>query len=259
MAVVVNRPAAPLAVVVDEGPRPALAVAGNADYSNISKLVCVLDRLADERERCVSLDLAGVESIDAAALAHIASSASVYKDRQLRLHLKETSVAVREMIDRHALSDIFCEEECRHESCPGNCGVATAAWEMEVFTLPCRMEHCAEARARVNRVAETVGFGKCRRDDIALAVGEAVANAIRHGGADSSENTFTVSCLGTVEKVSVTVSDGGPGFSIEALPTLEEALFQEHGRGVHCMRTLMDEVVFDFSEGTTVRMVKLAG
>ena len=50
-----------------------------------------------------------------------------------------------------------------------------------------------------------------------------------------------------------------PGFRLEDVPRFEDALFKEHGRGIHCMTALMDEVSFSFEGGTSVRLVKRAG
>ena len=130
---------------------------------------------------------------------------------------------------------------------------------MEVFSLPSLLMHMRGARERVDRVAETVGFSECGRADIALAVGEAVTNAIKYGANGDDDASFTVSCIATVEKLCVSVSDSGPGFTPDSIPSFEEALFAERGRGVHCMNAVMDEVTFDFQVGTTVRMVKLSG
>ncbi|MCL5104489.1 MAG: ATP-binding protein [Armatimonadetes bacterium] len=249
--------AAPISIsITREGPRPSIRLAGRADHSNISRIVDILDRLADEEERCVSLDLNEVESMDTTAIERLAGTVGVYKDRKKRLHLRAASEPVRDMFDRHVMSDAFCvREDCLHECCPHTCGIASAAWAIDVFCFPSLMANCHEARERVDRVAEAVGFSKCRRSDIMLAVGEAVTNAVKYGH-NGDKAHFTVSCVATTEKLSVSVSDNGPGFSLQDIPTFEDALMMESGRGVHCINAVMDEVDFQFDDGTTVRMVK---
>lgn len=251
--------AAPISIsILRQGLRPFIRLAGTADHSNIARVVDILDRLADEEERCVSLDLVQVESMDARALEGLAGSVGVFKERNKRLHLHDASAPVREMLDRHVLSDAFCcRKDCLHECCPHICGAASKAWEIDVFCFPSCMSMCHEARERIDRVAETVGFSNCHRSDIMLAVGEAVTNAVRYGHSGDEKAYFTVSCVATAEKLSVSVSDNGPGFSLEDIPSFEEALFMEHGRGIYCMNAVMDEVNFHFENGTTVRMVKL--
>ncbi len=134
--------------------------------------------------------------------------------------------------------------------------VASEPWVLDLFTLPSTMMHCQEARLRVDSLAGSVGIGEDARSDIMLAVGEAVANAVEHGNGNDPNGSFTVRCVATPGRVLVSISDDGPGFRPDDLPSIEEALLLERGRGVHCMSAVMDEVRFDFSCGTTVRMAK---
>ena len=248
---------APVNIAVDmHGRQPSLRVAGNADLPNMLSVVEVLDRLADEHEACVSLDLGEVESMDAGALQCLARRAGSLKDRRKRLHLKRVSSVVDSLLDKHLISDLFCREEHTRECTPGSCGIAEKNWDLDVFVMPATMAYCGKARARVDQVAQAVGFSRCRRSDIMLAVGEAVANAVKHGSSEDGRGYFTIYCLATPERLQITVSDCGSGFDPSALPSLEEALIVESGRGIHCMEAVMDEVDFHFEAGTTVRMVK---
>lgn len=245
-----------IAVEVDEY-RPSLSVSGKADQDSISGVVSALDRLADDHDRCVSVDLGSLESIDAAALKHLASVAGSFIDRRKRLHLKSASRAVQHLLDKLLVSQLFClQKECIHGCCPGNCNIACEHREMDFFTLPSSMENCHQARARVDEVAAAVGFDRCQRADVMLAVGEAVSNAIRHGRTNDGGCCFTVTCVASQEKLCVSVSDDGPGFRPDDAPPLSNNPLIEHGRGIHFMNTVMDEVSFHFDTGTTVRMVK---
>ena len=252
---------APLIVDLDlDGNQPSLTVTGKANQSNIGNLADVLDRLADEHSRCVALDLDGLESIDSAAIERLARSAVVFRDHRKRLRLRRASGEVHGVFDRLMISDVFClKKQCGHKRHPDSCGFAREAWALDVFTLPCQMPNCHEARSRVDCVADAVGFGACRRNDVMLAVGEAVANAGEYGRSASEESYFTVSCLVTPHKLSVSVGDHGPGFCVDDLPDSPRETFLERGRGIYCMNAVMDEVGFSFDHGTTVRMVKLGG
>lgn len=259
MAEVLDEATLSVALELD-GHQPSLAVIGKADRSNMRNVAVVLNLLADEHERCVSLDFGGIESMDTGALRCLAGSANAFKNRQKRLHLKEASGAVRSLLDKHSLSELFCEEqECAHRCSPSTCRIAARTWEFDVFTLPCEMAYCREVRTRVDRVAEAVGLNKHEREDIMLAVGEAAANAVRHGRTDEDENSIGIICVATQDRLCVSISDNGPGFCLDDIPGLEAVVLSDRGRGIHCINAVMDEVDFDFESGTTVRMVKLAG
>lgn len=135
--------------------------------------------------------------------------------------------------------------------------VGSEPWELDCFTFPAQMLHCHEARLRVDRLADSAGMTDEARADVMLAVGEAVANAVEHGNGGDTNGSFTVRCVATPSRVLVSVSDRGPGFRLDDLPTIEDSLASEHGRGIHCMNAVMDQVSFDFASGTTVRMIKL--
>lgn len=252
------RPASLSVSEADDGKHPSIVVRGRANYSNIGRLIEVLERLAREPDQCVCIDLSGVESMDTAALEILASGASAFRAHRKRLRLVDASAPVRKLLDRLMLTDLFCTEcECDAGTTPGACCIATREWNLDVFSLPCVMTSCREARKRVDQVAATVGFSGSARADVMLAVGEAAANAVKHGARQGAKSQFTVSCICTPEKLCVSVSDGGPGFDTDSLQDSPEPLV-EQGRGLMCITAVMDDVSFHVESGTTVRMVKLS-
>jgi serine phosphatase RsbU (regulator of sigma subunit)/anti-sigma regulatory factor (Ser/Thr protein kinase) len=94
--------------------------------------------------------------------------------------------------------------------------------------------------------------------EILLAVGEAAANAYRHGRKEEGRNEIRVLCALEGHTVSVTVADDGPGFN----PAAAEAAslpdrFSAGGRGLFLMQKLMDDVEIDISgRGTKVTMTR---
>jgi len=251
--------ATPLEVSLEsDGHAPSVVVKGQVDGDNISNLISVLDKLAGEHEQCISLDMSEVESIDDSALEILAGSAGALSVKQRRLRLADASGTVSSLFNKHSISDAFCRENhCEHKCGSGSCHLAASTCQVDVFTLPSEYTYCREARDRVMQVAEASNFSKCKLADVKLAIGEAISNAVRHGHSGKPDSTFTISCIATTERVCVTVRDSGPGFRPEDIPSFEDALFMEHGRGVHCMNAVMDEVTFSFEGGTTVRLVKL--
>lgn len=252
---------APLRVAVDLGGRqPSLAVAGKADHSNICPVLSVLDTLAGENDRCVSLDLHEMESSDAVAVEKLACSACVLKDQGKRLHLGDTSDDVRGLVDGLGLAELFCDKQGGCLECePYARTAAVDAWSGDRFCFSSSIDCCQKARNRVDQVADRVGFSKSDREDIMLAVGEAVTNAIQHGQNGSGPESFSVGCVASSGKLCVLVTDHGCGFDPEALPGLDDVMLLERGRGIHCIRAVMDELTFHFGGGTTVRMVKYSG
>jgi len=94
---------------------------------------------------------------------------------------------------------------------------------------------------------------------IHLALQEALANAIIHGNGRGSAKAVRI-CVAVQEDCGllVVVKDGGSGFDPNALPDPRAAqnLFASHGRGIFLIRQLMDDVWFEFENGTAVYMLK---
>lgn len=94
--------------------------------------------------------------------------------------------------------------------------------------------------------------------EILLAVGEAAANANRHGYRPDGRGEMRVYCALEGPSVTITIADDGAGFDpgdvdATALPDR----FASGGRGLFLMRQLMDEIEIESTDaGTTVTMYR---
>ena len=122
--------------------------------------------------------------------------------------------------------------------------------------LPSRVSSLAEARRFVDRHAVQAGFSPMARDEISLAVTEAVSNAVRYGSPAGEADTVEVSVMQEGPQLIITVRDHGRPFSPPPPSLPDPAAFAEHGRGLFLMQQLMDEVKFSRDDGTVVRMIK---
>jgi serine/threonine-protein kinase RsbW len=94
--------------------------------------------------------------------------------------------------------------------------------------------------------------------EVELALGEALNNAVVHGNGMDPRKLVHVRCRCELGRgVSLIVSDQGKGFNPNAVPNplSIENLEPEHGRGIHFIKSVMDEVSFARG-GTEVRMWK---
>ena len=91
-------------------------------------------------------------------------------------------------------------------------------------------------------------------DEVLMAVGEVVANACRHGRADSGRGRVQLQCGRRDHGVVVCISDDGPGFDVDRiLHAGVPDVLSQGGRGFFLMRQLMDKVdVQSDHSGTTV-------
>jgi serine/threonine-protein kinase RsbW len=93
---------------------------------------------------------------------------------------------------------------------------------------------------------------------VELALREALNNAVVHGNRLDVHKLVHVRCRCKVGVgISLIVRDQGQGFDPRTIPDplTVENLEADHGRGIHIMKLVMDEVSFE-QRGTVVRMRK---
>lgn len=91
------------------------------------------------------------------------------------------------------------------------------------------------------------------KDDIELALQEALFNAVIHGNREDPFKRVYVTLRSSADgEVQITIRGEGAGFDVASVPdpTAPEHVLSKHGRGIFLMRMLMDEVLFE--EGGSV-------
>ena len=131
-------------------------------------------------------------------------------------------------------------------------------------TMELSIDSKLESAAHVGRVMQSVtakvGFEEDDRSWIDLAVHEAVINAIKHGNNFSPDKQVDIQLLLEQDALSIIVRDRGTGFDPTHIhsPLDPENLLNASGRGIHWMRTFMEEVEYSAHPdgGCVVRMKK---
>jgi serine/threonine-protein kinase RsbW len=130
--------------------------------------------------------------------------------------------------------------------------------ELLDVNLPADPEAIATAVDTISETLMQLEVPEQKRFEVALAVQEALANAVVHGcGNDPSKQVRCRLQSDSRGRIVITVTDPGPGFSPQVLsdPKRGEKLYADHGRGVYLIRQLMDEVQFE-NPGNEIRMWK---
>lgn len=126
----------------------------------------------------------------------------------------------------------------------------------EEFQMVARTENLASVRERVTSMLGELTFAESALFDIKVALGEALANAVRHGSPEDGQGLITVHIRAYKDQVAIDVVDNGSGFSGEHV--CSDDLYASGGRGIMFMRALMDQVEFSCAPtgGTMVTLVK---
>lgn len=126
------------------------------------------------------------------------------------------------------------------------------------LVVPSRIESLAVINAVAEEVAQQLDFDEETRNAITISVVEAGTNAIQHGNQEDSSKPTEVLFRTENGKLVILIRDQGSGFDPASVgePLVGNDLFAEHGRGVHILRSFMDEVHWRFDGGTECRLVK---
>jgi len=121
------------------------------------------------------------------------------------------------------------------------------------LTLPSERKSIEKAVKLAEKAAKKMKLVSQEQDNLAIAVSEAVTNAVIHGNKLSSYKKTVIDILIEDNKVVVKVRDEGNGFNLENLPDplAPENIAKECGRGIFILKSFMDKVDFNFTEGGT--------
>jgi anti-anti-sigma factor len=124
------------------------------------------------------------------------------------------------------------------------------------ITLPARIDQLSSVRQEAVDLLEPLGMPESALFDVKVAIGEALANAVRHGSPSGAEDEVAVKVTAYEDRVVICVTDRGCGFTGDTSCTGD--VYASGGRGVMFMRALMDRVDFEVGEqgGTCVTLVK---
>jgi serine/threonine-protein kinase RsbW len=128
------------------------------------------------------------------------------------------------------------------------------------LTLPSALESLEEIDKATLRVSRLAGLDTDATTAVAIAMIEAVTNAVVHGNRRSPKKVVRVRYRWAPGRITVDVHDEGEGFDLSCVldPTDPLRCMECSGRGIFIMRQVMDSVEFDMSggRGTTVTMTK---
>lgn len=125
--------------------------------------------------------------------------------------------------------------------------------------IPSILNELVTVEKLAEKVADEHGLSDEDKDNVAIAVTEAVNNAIVHGNGGIKSKKVHVEFTVVGKELKISVMDEGGGFDPSTLgnPLAPENLLKESGRGIFILKSLMDKVNFSFSpKGTKITMIK---
>lgn len=126
--------------------------------------------------------------------------------------------------------------------------------------LGSRFENIELVQVVLKDTLDQLGLEEDARHWIDVAVREAVANAIKHGNAQSPDKQVHIDLLLEGDQLIIRIEDEGEGFDPGSVqdPLAPENLLRPNGRGIFYMKSFMDDIHYDLRPGggTVVTMRK---
>ena len=134
-------------------------------------------------------------------------------------------------------------------------GPTDLLWHRQI-EVPLDVNLLSAVRDEIGELVAPLGFAEGSVFDIKVALGEALANALRHGGPASGQVIVGLGVDAYGDRVVLEVTDNGLGF--DGATSGADDVYAPSGRGIMFMRALMDKVEFSQPSGggTVVRLVK---
>lgn len=127
------------------------------------------------------------------------------------------------------------------------------------IVIPSTLKKLVTVERFAEKFANKNGLAEEEKDNLAIAVTEAVNNAIVHGNKNDHSKKVHVEFSISENELRAVIRDEGNGFDPNNLsnPTDPENLLKESGRGIFILKSLMDDVSFSFSsKGTEIILTK---
>jgi len=132
-----------------------------------------------------------------------------------------------------------------------------AGWKTSEYDVVSDPAAVSRLREKVTQAAVEAGACGEALCDIQIAVGEALANAYKHGSPHKGVSRIQLRCMSCPAAMVVEVCDEGSPFDPESASRPQPLKMREHGMGIYLMREAMDVVEFECGQpGNTVRMIK---
>lgn len=233
-----------------------LEVSGTVDYKSVGGIRENIERLIAEGHKRVSLDCAKTDFFDSCGIGLLVSIGRSLKTAGGGLQVISPGTQLRHALETAGFSSLVDLVETKAHT-PTRKPSVGCTYRRISLKVPTSVDHGRQIRRRVMELAENMPFTNEALEDIKLAVGEAVTNAIRHGNWQDAEARIEVNATADDRALTVEITNPSEPFDHSSRPLPAPDNLQEGGLGIHFMHSCMDSVNFLFTKGkATVKMVK---
>lgn len=128
----------------------------------------------------------------------------------------------------------------------------------DTFLITSELARIVDARRWATGHARSAGFPEHDVWAVELALGEALANVIRHAYGGREDEEIRIALTIDAERLVLEISDSAAPFARETVPAEPLDTLRTGGYGLQLIDELMDDVLYTSADnGGLIRMVKL--
>src|SRR4051794_37084424 len=207
---------------------------GELDFQNAHVVRDTLQSVAQDAGSPLVLDMSNLRFIDSSGLSALVSAARRAQLQGRILRVEGASAHVRHLLAVSGFARFF--QIVGAELVPGpstGTNPERRVWQHLAFTIPARTCLVKHIRARVSEMLESLAPDGTLLDAVNLAVGEAASNAVRHGCREDDAKKVRVQSATDGYTLVVEITDPGPGFDPDGIPSPELGELREGGMGIY--------------------------
>lgn len=235
-----------LLVCVEDAPTPIVRASGELDFASCAEFESVLQRAFDGGRNSVVLHLDELDFVDSCGIRLLIKTALDARKTGRSLHIASITPHLDHVLTLSGFRDLFAVGT-QVEAAPAI--IRTTNIEDHCFSVPGLPGTCRQVRNEVAEFAREIGFDQTAIDDVKLAVGEAISNAVRHGAV--CDSSIDVQCRDHGGVLTVVIRYPSSVFDPDSVPAPTFSSAPEGGMGIHFMKLVMDRVDYEFKDGCT--------
>lgn len=222
-----------------------IKIVGELNYDNCREVESQIGQLVAASEGPISLRLDSLDFIDSSGMLALASVARAARGNGKTIRIASLNMHVAHVLHLSGIWDLFdiAADVVIH---PSERMKACSTGLINMTIHAARIE-CRAARNGVAHFADEMGFVDEDVDDIRLAVGEALSNAVRHGAVESE--TIIVRSVANEDRMQIVIRYPSDIFDPDRIPIPDLNAPCENGRGIYFMKLVMDSVRYRFDSG----------
>lgn len=225
-----------------------ITVSGELDYENCQKLDSAFERVIGQCGVRLDLELGELDFVDSSGVRVLIVGAQDAQAAGCTVRILSMNPQLDHILTVAGVRHLF-DFDCGH--------MERNVWEIDpssniqsTFSIPGDIKSCCDGRDKICDFAYYIGFRSPILDDIRLAAGESLSNAVRHG--NCCGGLIRVHCVQSDDGLAISLEYTSNRFDPESVPVPNMADPPTGGMGIHFMRLIMDGVDYKFAEDSVV-------